>query len=209
MLDLHKQLLLEGGWVPDHVETHRSVIYLLDPELNIVYCNAYWDDFAMANGGDKLQRKNMAGTAVLGVTPDVLRPFCRDRFARVQRTRTSWEQDYECSSAGLYRLFRMRVVSLGGDHLLVENSLRVEQEHGVDRPAASPWEHIYVTQDGMVTMCVHCRRTKRSVEFPETLPELAEAVWDWVPAYVQHPPQHVSHGICRMCYPLFFESLKT
>ncbi len=207
MLPTHKQLLLESGLIPQHVEEHKSVIYMLDPQVRIVYCNAFWDEFALANGGEKLLRKDTIGIVLLDVVPDVLRFFYRERFEQVQLTQKVWEHDYECSSPEQYRLFRMRVVCLGAGHLIVDNSLRVEQEHGVLRSVAFPWSHNYLNADGIVTMCMHCRRTKRVAELPETLAGLAETVWDWVPSFVHKPPKWVSAGICRMCYPLFFGTL--
>ena len=205
----HKHLLQNAGFIPDYVESHKSVIYILEPELHIVYCNAHWDEFALANGGYKLQRALINGVCVLDVIPDPLKSFYRDGFHQVRETSHSWEHEFECSSADLYRTFRMRVTRLAGNHLLVENSLSVEKPHGMDRPATPSSGHIYVTADGIVTMCMHCRRTKRAAEFPERLNELADMVWDWVPSFVQNPPERVSHGVCRMCYPRFFEHARS
>jgi hypothetical protein len=123
----------------------------------------------------------------------------------VQRAHADWEHDFECSSAEDYRLFHMRAVCLGAGHVLVENSSQVEKEHGEDRIGVSASSDRYVSKDGVVTMCMHCRRTKRVAEFPERLSEIGDIVWDWVPAFVEDPPAVVSHGLCRMCYPLFFQ----
>ena len=38
-----------------------SVIYLLDPDLKIVRCNAAWDRFAVANGGEAVVSSKVAG----------------------------------------------------------------------------------------------------------------------------------------------------
>jgi hypothetical protein len=205
MIGHHEKLLLDAGFVPSHVETQKSVIYILEPELRIVYCNAYWDEFARANGGERLQRDEVRGTSVLEVTPHVLKSFYREAFQHVQRRHRDWEHDFECSSAEVYRLFHMRAVFLGEGHVLLENSLRVERGHGADHSSLPASSERYVNKDGIVTMCMHCRRTKRMAEFPERLNEIAEMVWDWVPAYVETPPRQVSHGLCRMCYPLFFD----
>ena len=209
MESVHKHLLEGAGFLPDYVESHKSVIYIVESELRIVYCNAYWDEFALANDGEKLLRAHIRGECVLDVIPDPLKSYYRDGFRGVQETGNVWEHDFECSSPKQFRQFHMRVTRLAANHTLVENSLRVERQHGAERPAMAPSEHVYATVDGTVTMCMHCRRTKRATEFPERLNELADMVWDWVPSFVEKPPNCVSHGLCRMCYPEFFRYAKS
>jgi hypothetical protein len=38
------------------LENHSSVVFALDPELRIQYCNPAWDEFAAANGAGYLTR---------------------------------------------------------------------------------------------------------------------------------------------------------
>ena len=200
----YEELLLRAGLVPEHVETQKSVIYILTPDLRIAYCNAYWDEFAKANAGASMQRSQVRGTSVSEVTPGFLKPFYEEAFGRVQKVHIQWEHDFESSSASVYRLFHMRVAALGDGYIMVENSLRVETPHTADRAAVLPDRHRYISPDGLVTMCMHCRRTKRAADFPERLTEMLAMVWDWVPTYIENPPRDISYSLCRMCYPLFF-----
>lgn len=182
--------------MPEKIEIDDSVIYVLNPELCLVYCNPYWDKFAIENGGERVQRQYIDRGSILDITPPVLRPFYLNHFRRGQEQQKHWEHDYECSSPTLKRLFRMRVFPLGQSHILVENSLRIEEEHDSDRIVGQAVMARYADKDGIVTMCSHCRRTKRS--------NMTETAWDWVPSYVRNPPQFISHGLCHMCIPLYF-----
>ena len=29
-----------------------------------------------------------------------------------------------------------------------------------------------------------------------------------IPSYLHNPPKWVSHGVCRICYPMMFETIK-
>ncbi len=58
-----------------------------------------------------------------------------------------------------------------------------------------PDETAYLDHRGILTACCHCRRTRQVRE---------TAVWDWVPSYVEEPPERVSHGICAVCLNLFY-----
>ena len=54
----------------------------------------------------------------------------------------------------------------------------------------------YRDAKGIVVICGHCRRTRRPTE---------GSVWDWVPAFLQSPPERVSHGLCPPCAGHYFE----
>ena len=195
--ELSDLLRLEAaGLHVENVETDPSVMYMLSPTLRIVYCNRAWDEFAAANGGVGIDRCAVQGTSALDVIAEPLRGFYSNAFERVQSESRPWEHDFECSSAGLFRLFHMRVLPLGASFLLVENSLRIERPHSPDLTdiANSP---AYVDEHGIVTMCCHCRRTRRigSGEIP---------VWEWVAEFLTNAPGLVSHGLCMNCRAFFY-----
>jgi hypothetical protein len=50
---------------------------------------------------------------------------------------------------------------------------------------------------GLITMCTHCRRTRLPVS-PDT--------WVWVPELVRRMPPEVSHGICSVCFDIYYGS---
>ena len=178
----------------DRVELDPAVIYLLDPEFRIVYCNAAWNTFALQNGAPGLIREKILGTPVMEVIADPLRGFYEHFYGMVQKAREPWEHDYECSSDQQYRLMRMRVLPLPSSFLLVENSLRVEHPHSA--MAADLSQLSYTDSRGVMVMCAHCRRTRH----PET------SRWDWVPHLVADLPPNTSHGLCKNCRTFYFGS---
>ena len=182
------------------LEKDPAVIYLLDRDLRIVYCNEAWDRFAAENGGRGLTRQLQLGRSIMDAVPSPLKPFFEEGYRTALSGTQPWEHCYECSSPTVYRNFRM-MSSLNptGEGLVVVNSLTVERPHDDrERGICFPNERVYVDSKNIVTMCCHCRRTRRSKQAP---------VWDWVPAYIEKPPGLVSHGICTPCMGLYYSQL--
>src|SRR5215470_14327619 len=112
-LDVKPEFRLEAaGFDLASLEADPSTIYMLSPDLRIVYCNKAWDEFAAQNGGVGLKRKAILGTPILDVIAEPLRPNYLDGLAEAQEQLHPWELDYECSSPELFRLFHMRVLPL-------------------------------------------------------------------------------------------------
>jgi len=198
-LDVPLFRLAEAGFRIENVEADTAIIYMLDSDLRIIYCNKAWDQFASRNGGTGLNRRTILGMPVLDVVAEPLKAFYEDAFSLAKEKGQSWEHDYECSSPSAFRLFHMRVLPLADSYLLVENSLRFERPHGPERPVMPADSALYVSKDGVLTMCSHCRRTRR-------IDTTTAPVWDWVPAYLVEPPGSVSHGLCRNCHAYFYPS---
>jgi hypothetical protein len=172
------------------LESDPAVIYAVDRDLRLTYCNAAWDRFAAGNGGEQIVRRLMVGRSLLDFIPDSLRRFYLEGFARVLETGSPWDHRYDCSDARVRREFHMRVLPLnGGAGLLVINSQIGEKPHRV--PASGLPLSAYAGRGGIFTMCCHCRRTRRADN---------DRVWDWVPELVSHPPARVSHGLCGVCF---------
>lgn len=176
-----------------------NVACLLDPDLQIVYCNPAWDQFATLNGGEHAMRDFVVGTNLLKVVPKELRQVYVGLFEHARESAQVGSLDYECSSPTMYRRFRMEVRPLYvPDLFMVVHSLLVEHHHGPERPEKPPVLALYCNPEtGLIVNCAHCRRTRR-VSDPE--------VWDWVPAYLGPgaPQQNISHGLCRTCYAYFY-----
>lgn len=205
-------MLVVNGFVPSRksaadqtlrlketVDSSPSVSYILDSELHIQHCNPAWDKFARENGAPHVIVGNMVGRALVDFIPDVLRPAYSAAFSQVLTTGNVWEKCYECSSPDLYRLFRMRIHLLRPENwYLVTNSLVIEEPH--DR-AAEAVPHIYLDAHSRVTLCVHCRCSRR-LDTPN--------VWDFVPEYLGFglgPPVNVSDGLCPVCRAYFYPSI--
>jgi hypothetical protein len=180
------------------VDSSPAVSYILDSELHIQHCNPAWDKFARENGAPHLNARDIVGRALLEFIPDVLRPAYSAAFSQVLTTGNVWEKCYECSSPDLYRLFRMRIHLLRPENwYLVTNSLVIEEPH---ERAAGAAPHIYLDAHSRVTLCVHCRCSKR-LDTPN--------VWDFVPEYLGFgfaSPVKVSDGLCPVCRAYFYAS---
>jgi len=176
------------------LESDTSVIFCLDPDLNITYCNPAWDHFALDNGSERLCRPAPIGRCVLDYIDGPDRDYYATQYKRILAQSEPWERDYECSSSETYRKFRLRVVPMHKNPgLVVINSLSMECPH--DLPACAPLEELYRTPAGLIVMCGSCRRTRRNRNGVDQ--------WDWVPEFVRHMPHDVSHGLCAHCLELY------
>ena len=185
--------------LPIECENDPAIIYSLDGSFNIAGCNAAWDNFALENGGGHLVRSNQIGRNVMDVTPAPLKSFYATLFGGVLDTGVEKSCLYECSSDKVFRRFHMHVARAGApgrEFLLVVNSLVLERPH--DEPAfEAPYADL-LEKNGLITMCSHCRRTR--------LPGDEERCV-WIPRLVRETPGKVSHGICRICFELYYGTL--
>jgi hypothetical protein len=177
------------------VEAENSVIFCLDPDLRITYCNPAWDRFAQENGGHELLRPAPIGRSVLDYISAPVRDHYARLYERILNQSDPWEEDFECSSQTLYRRFRSRLIPMKNNSgLLVMNYLHEERQH--DAASCAPVEEVYRTPQGVIVMCASCRRTRRANDPVET--------WDWVPHFVGNTPLMVSHGVCPPCRELYY-----
>lgn len=187
-------MLLPDPALADALENDLSVIFALDPKLRLTYCNPAWDHFAAANGGRGLLRPAPIGRSLLEFITGTVAEFYVSAFQDVLAHGQAWEHEYECSSSSVFRKFTMRALPIRtGPGILVINSLCVERpHHGL---AAHPPDPLYESPGGVILMCSHCRRTRRSAPREQ---------WDWVPAYIDNPPVNASHGLCRLCLEYYY-----
>lgn len=168
-----------------------STAYGLTEDLRLVYVNEGWRRFASENGAPPEWIDVELGGAIMPAVPLELRPFLDGIFRRARATGAHQDHDYECSSPDTFRRFRMRVypATIGG-FLVVHDPLRSVPHPG---PSFDPVEGRY-ERDGVIVMCMHCRRTRRA----------DSDAWDWVPAYLAHMPPNVSHGLCPPCTDFYY-----
>lgn len=180
----------------DALEKDQMVAYVLDRSLTILYCNPAWDVFAQKNNGADALRKAVVGRRLTDCVGPLLRPLYVNAFNAAFETNRSWERVIECSSPELFRLIRIFATPvLRGQALIVTCGIEVEYPHGAEREIALPDERTYRGENGLIVMCSGCRRTRRAN---------AEIQWDWVPAYVSHRQEGVSHGLCPACIHHYF-----
>lgn len=177
------------------VENDSSVIFTLDEDLQLTYCNPAWDRFAVKNGAAWLRMPAPIGRSVLDAISGPLRSYYESVYKKALGTRQPWGHLYECSSATFSRKFFLQVLPLRASRgLLVINSMRIE--HPWEIAPAAALDEIYRDKDRLIVMCSHCRRTRRQ--------EGAAEFWDWVADYVAHPPSAVSHGLCQPCLEYYY-----
>jgi len=179
----------------ESIHASDETVYVVRPDLTLVYVNEGWSKFAYENGGEPtISNRWPIGSSIADAIPQALRPFFTDKFSNCLQTRSPWQHRYECSSVEQYREFMMTIYPLGDSRgLLVVNSLFKNSQH--DRVGHPPIEEWYRDESGMILQCVHCRRIKR--------PQL-RATWDWVPVWVESYPQNMSHGLCEPCFGYFY-----
>jgi hypothetical protein len=189
-----------GVWRPESLsafEESSDVIYAIDGAMNLAYCNAAWDRFALSNGGAHLVRSSQIGRNVVEITPAVLRPFYAGMYARAMQTGFDAKYVYECSSAQTCRRFRMSVmrkdVPSGRAYLVILNSQVHEAPHRRLRIRAD-FEELR-EENGLITMCAHCRRTR--------IPNAGES-WVWIEELVRRMPPEVSSGLCPVCFDIHY-----
>jgi len=172
------------------IEHDPAIVFALNRELRIIYCNAAWDRFAQLNGGGFLQRPRPYGLCVLDVVPECLRDLYDAAYQGVFTTGRQWILEYECSSEVVYRLFRMTVIKRPEDDFILSvNFLLEERPHGPERQIENPDSMAYAAPGNAVVMCCACRRTRRN----------DGRGWDWVPAYVKTAPARVAQRVCEGC----------
>src|SRR5258707_11246276 len=64
-------------------EADPAVIYALDADLRMTYCNPAWDALARANNGGHLVRPHQIGFTLMYAIPGCLREFYRQAFQSV------------------------------------------------------------------------------------------------------------------------------
>lgn len=182
----------------EKLENDPAIIFALDRNLRLIFCNASWARFARENDGEAWLAEHALGKNIMDVVAQPLQPFYQRAYASARETAEPWEHQYECSSPEKYRAFQMRILPLPTTRgFLIVNSLAVEREHGTGLLEHLPAAATYESEAGLITMCSHCRRTVR-VDGSKT--------WDWVPEHLRLRGK-VSHGLCIPCYSYFYPDL--
>jgi hypothetical protein len=181
--------------MPAAVETSPHACFALTESLDICYCNSAWDQFALENSAEPgAFAASVLHKPFLQFVPEDLRLVYREIFQRARALGRMQSQDYECSSAQAFRVYRMQAYPLQpGCGFVVLNSLVIIHPH--TRTACQPDDASYRCKLGLIHMCANCRRTRRN--------DNAE-IWDWVPAYVEHPARDTTHTVCLFCRQYYY-----
>jgi len=180
------------GFDLDGLESHAGSIYGLLPDLTLGYFNPGWERFAAENGGEPaISHRWPLGASVLTACSALLKAFYISAYKDCLARNLPWEHLYECSTPELERRLHMIVYPLSRKGLLVVNSLVMIRPHDPKaRPPFPPIAELYDDQNGMKHQCSHCRRLQRADD---------PLRWDWIPEWVKHPPESLSHSLCPVC----------
>jgi hypothetical protein len=192
-----RSLLGKAGIDIQALDRDRSIIYALLPDLRIGYCNAAWDRFAKANGGEHLVGDRILGKPYAAFLPDPVATYYLGELLTARCRGGAWEHEYDCSSPAVERRFRLRALPLPGGLILMENSQRVDRAWEPGTGTADPVGAHYCTASGTVTVCAHCKRTQRVTPGDQDQ-------WDWVPAHVALRYPRISHGLCPVCVEYYY-----
>src|SRR4051794_39575555 len=146
----------------ESIERDSAIVFALNREFRIIYCNEAWDRFAQSNGGTALMRPIPYGKCVLDEIPEPLKSRYRAAYLNVFATRRQWVHHYECSSSTVYRLFQMTALQRPEDDvILVANFLLEQRAHGDERLVMPPDPAAYEGSDHSVAMCSVRRNSRR------------------------------------------------
>ena len=184
-------LPLLAGHSLEELEASENTVVGIRADYTMGYVNPAWFRFAQENAAPDLE--HWENRSITQSFADPVVDAYLDLFRRVQDSGKPADHDYECSTAETYRGFRLRVLPLPARALLLLHHLRVERPH--DRAVAAPEDLRYRDDQGVITQCAHCRRTRRSTNL---------STWDWVPAYLDRSLRDVSHGLCPTCFRHYY-----
>lgn len=161
--------------------------YILDSGFRLIKVNPHWNRFALENGAPSgVLWPGVQGIDALRLVTPALRPFYKAGYD-MARSGLPWHHVYECSSPGHHRVFQMHVVYLPSEceYLVIHAHAPFEL---LPREACLPSEAYRNGSPGIV-MCANCRRTMRP----------SDGGWDWVPGYLDRPPQGTEYDLCPNC----------
>jgi hypothetical protein len=186
------RFLASLGGLAGVLDDESGVVYGVWADLRLAYLGSRWFAFCADNGGPALPAEWPLGRSVAEAWEPPLDAYYGALFAQALTGGKPVSDDYECSSALIFRRFRMTLHPVSdATGLVIVNSLLVARPHDPPEPSAIglPIDD-YVDARGLVTQCMHCRRTR--------LPA-SPTRWDWVPALVEHMHTNTSHGLCDVC----------
>ena len=182
------------------LELDPNAGYGVASDGRIVYLNPAWFHVAEQSHATR----SLAGW---GIGRNALEAFgpLRQRyealFAKARESGQPLQQLYSCRTGLQRRDFMMRVLPLGGDFVLVHNTLI---ECTPETEASFNLSADYVSRDGLIVACANCRRVKHQGH--------AER-WDWVPALLSDVARiapldrPVSHSVCEPCLGFYYPPL--
>jgi hypothetical protein len=130
--------------------------------------------------------------SVLDACSDALRPFYERLYTDAWDSAEPAIHDHACPTPSERRWYRMRLVRRLDLLLVLHHRLRSEAAPDWTGPA--PTLADYLGPRDLILQCAHCRMTRRA----------HGEDWDFVPAWVEQPPEQTSHGLCPICFSSYY-----
>lgn len=182
------------GYDIETLNNSLNTCIAVDRDFNMVFLNQAYFKFAEDNNGIEIHDRFNLGTNFLDAISGDFRKFYREFMQKTLDQSKPGSFDYECSSARVFRKFRLLAYPLQDRAgLLMEHSLIVSCEH--DREAVPFEGKYYIDEHGILHQCGHCRRIRN----------LPTQRWDWCPGAMDF--KDVSHGMCDTCVDYYYPEI--
>lgn len=174
------------------IERAAEAAVILEPGYVIGYVNPAWISFALDNAGEECLRDFALGAVATDAISEPLRTYYESRFSEVLERDAPWEHTYLCPSPTVDRSYRLRVGSLPGSAILIENELRAcapragALEDDLDREVVGA----YLGPRGTLEQCAHCRRVRRPNNH----------LWDFQPQLLARGVAPIRYALCNRCF---------
>lgn len=182
------------------LEESKYSIYCISKDLNLIYVNPAWINFAIENGASEsfLNTIPIGNSITKGFFGEEIKNFYLENYLNVLKTGKPWRHEYECSSINEFRKFQQDTYPIKDRSILViKNTLTIQLP--IEKKGRKKFKAIknrYTNANGFVTQCSNCRCTQR-VKEPE--------IWDWVPDWIENFPENFSHSICPICFDYYWK----
>ncbi|RJP59108.1 MAG: hypothetical protein C4541_06860 [Candidatus Auribacter fodinae] len=181
-----------SGFDLESISRSNDTVCIIDTEFRLRACNKAWAQFAANNNCEDVLQKYPFGCGILDACFDDAKEFYRKAYRKLLITGERFEQDYECSSDTVYRLFHQTAYPLNNKSgILITHHL--VQERVCDGPAENFGSN-HVNADNFIVQCAHCRKVKD---------HLKPNKWDWVPSLIRTLP-NTSHTFCQVCRAVYY-----
>lgn len=182
------------------LENSKYSIHCISEELNLIYVNPAWINFARENGANEVLLNNIP----LGINitkafnGENTKNYYTENYLNVFKTGKPWRHEYECSTINEFRKFHQDTYPINkGSILVIKNTLNIKLPmEKIGRKVFKAVNKNYTDSNGFVTQCCNCRCTQRAKE-PE--------IWDWVPDWIENIPINFSHSICPVCFDYYWK----
>jgi len=173
-----------------------DVICIVDDAMILKAYNDAWINFAKTNNGAKVLVDFPLGSNIVDAGEEPIRSFLAEAYTRALRNNEPFEQNYECSSATEYRLFRQTAYPLiRSKGLIISHHLVKKMPHEEE---ATEFSKRFFNGHGIIIQCQNCRKIRDPKDSQR---------WYWIPSLVNSPLANISHSICTPCLDHYYPDI--